>query len=109
MTEYSLRRDDDDNIAFKIEAVDTEDAIAQMKIRMRALGGDRHEGDWTLSLVERVEYPELNDTLDIIGPFHLIFVHQCSLDSDGTIYDDDDSVWDENTDMTFDSGYIDEH
>ena len=88
MTEYSLRRDDDDNIAFVLEATDNEGAIAGMKCHMRALVTERHIGDWTLSLVERAEYPELDDRLDSIGPFHLIFVHQCSLEEDGTIADE---------------------
>lgn len=89
MTEYSLRRDDDDDICFGLEAKDKDDAIVRMKQFMRSFTPERQAGDWTLSLVERVEYPELNDILDSIGPFHLIFVHQCALEEDGTIIDEE--------------------
>jgi hypothetical protein len=96
MTDYHLCRDDDNGIAFAMEANSTEDAIDRMKDRIHTLLPERHMGDWTLSRIERVEYPELNDRLDSIGPYHLIFVHQCSYEEDGTIIDD--------ADLSFDAG-----
>ena len=92
MTEYSLRRDDDAGIAFILEANTIEDAIERMKDRIHTLLQERHMGDWTLSRIERVEYPELDDCRDSIGSHHLIFVHQCSYEEDGTITDDDQNV-----------------
>ena len=98
MTEYSLSRDDDAGIAFIMEANTTEDAIERMKDRIHTLLPERHMGDWTLSRIERVEYSELDDCIDSIGPHHLIFVHQCSYEEDGTITDD------ESVDVSFDAG-----
>jgi len=101
MTEYLLSSDESNGIAFQIDAETNDEAIVKMKEYLN--GSTERSMEWTLNLIERDEYPELHDTLDCKGPSHQIFVHQCSVDKDGTI-SDEDSVWREDMNISFDAG-----
>ena len=101
MTEYSLSSDESNAVAFGIEAETNVEAIEWMKGYLSK--SSERSVEWTLSMIERDEYPELHDTLDGQGSFHQIFVHQCSIDKDGVV-SDEDSIWNEDVDLSFDSG-----
>jgi hypothetical protein len=101
MTEYLLSSDENNGIAFQIDAETNGEAIVKMKEYLNE--STERSMEWTLNLIERDEYPELHDTLDSKGSSHQIFVHQCSIDKDGVISDEVD-IWSEDVDLSFDSG-----
>jgi len=101
MTEYLLSSDESDGVARAIEAETNDEAVERAS---EYLSESRERStEWTLSMIERNEFPEFHDTLDGKGPFHQIFVHQFSIDNEGTVTDEDD-VWSEDVNLSFDSG-----
>ena len=100
MTEYLVSSDDGNAVAWLFEAETNDEAVTKMKAH---LDESERSTEWTLNLIERDEYPEFHDTLDSKGAYHQIFVHQCSIDKDGVISDEDE-VWDEDVNLSFDSG-----
>jgi len=101
MNEYSLIDDTTKGVAFQYYADTNEDAIALSKIHVADVRG--WGTTWKLYLVERAENPEIHNALDESGPLHQVFVHKFTFDENGTL-SEDDSVWDESVDISFDSG-----
>lgn len=101
MNEYILTDDGPDAIGHVFETETHGQAITF--VRKRYLGSGQWETARNLYMIEREEYPELHDAVDDIGPHHLVFVTKFNFMGDGPV-SDDDSVWNENVDMSFDSG-----